>query len=149
MEDVGIFYGHLVHFTVFCYISRTSGKVRGNLVHFSRFGILHQEKSGNPVRHRGSGRTEKFYKQFFFPRPISTLEKQNDVSKKRHFLQRLLDARRQLEERHFGGKNKVFENVEKAGLPNDTWKKNIAAGGFRLSFCELSLFALSGKCIEI
>jgi hypothetical protein len=48
MEDVGVFYGHLVHFTVFCYILWTLGIVRGNLVHFSRFGILHQEKSGNP-----------------------------------------------------------------------------------------------------
>jgi hypothetical protein len=48
MEDVGIFYGHLVHFTVFCYILWTFGIVRGNLVHFSRFGILYQEKSGSP-----------------------------------------------------------------------------------------------------
>jgi hypothetical protein len=35
MEDVGIFYGHLVHFTVFCYILWTFGIARGNLVHFS------------------------------------------------------------------------------------------------------------------
>jgi hypothetical protein len=48
MEDDGIFYGHLVHFTVFCYILLTFGIVRGNLVYFSRFGILYQEKSGNP-----------------------------------------------------------------------------------------------------
>jgi hypothetical protein len=48
MEDAGIFYGHLVHFTVFCYILFTFSIVRGNLVHFSRFGILYQEKSGNP-----------------------------------------------------------------------------------------------------
>jgi hypothetical protein len=40
MEDVGIFYGHLVDFTVFCYILWTFGIVRGNLAHFSRFGIL-------------------------------------------------------------------------------------------------------------
>jgi hypothetical protein len=44
MEDVGIFYWHLVHFTVFCYILWTVGIVRGNLVYF---GILYQEKSGN------------------------------------------------------------------------------------------------------
>jgi hypothetical protein len=37
MEDVGIFYGHLVHFTVFCYILWTFGIVRGNLVYFSTF----------------------------------------------------------------------------------------------------------------
>jgi hypothetical protein len=48
MEDDGIIYGHLVHFTVFCYILLTIGIVRGNLVSFSRFGILYQEKSGNP-----------------------------------------------------------------------------------------------------
>jgi hypothetical protein len=43
MEDVGIFYGHLVHFTVFCYIIWTFGIVLGNLVYFSRFGILYQK----------------------------------------------------------------------------------------------------------
>jgi hypothetical protein len=48
MEDDGIFYGHFVHFTVFCYILWTFCTVRGNLVHFSRFGIFYQEKSGNP-----------------------------------------------------------------------------------------------------
>jgi hypothetical protein len=49
MEDDGIFYGHLVHFRDFCYIIWTFSIVRGNLVSFSRFGILYQEKSGNPV----------------------------------------------------------------------------------------------------
>jgi hypothetical protein len=48
MEDVGIFYGHLVHFTVFCYILWAFGTVRGNLVYFSHFGILCKGKSGNP-----------------------------------------------------------------------------------------------------
>jgi hypothetical protein len=52
MEDVGIFYGHLVHYTVFCYILRNFGIVCGNLVYFSGFGILYQEKSGNPVTHQ-------------------------------------------------------------------------------------------------
>jgi hypothetical protein len=42
-------YGHLVHFTVFCYVLWTFGIVHGNLVYFSRFGKFHQEKSGNPV----------------------------------------------------------------------------------------------------
>jgi hypothetical protein len=37
MEDVGIFYGHLVHFTVFCYILWTFGIVLGNLIYFSPF----------------------------------------------------------------------------------------------------------------
>jgi hypothetical protein len=48
MEDVGIFYGHLAHFTVFCFILWTFGVVRGNLVYISHFGILYKEKSGNP-----------------------------------------------------------------------------------------------------
>jgi hypothetical protein len=43
MEGVGIFYGHLVHCTVFCYNLRI---VIWYI--FSRFGILNQEKSGNP-----------------------------------------------------------------------------------------------------
>jgi hypothetical protein len=37
MEDVGIIYRHLVHFTVFCYILFTFGIVRGNLVYFFPF----------------------------------------------------------------------------------------------------------------
>jgi hypothetical protein len=36
MDDVRIFYGHLVHFTVFCYILWT-GTVRGNLVYYFPF----------------------------------------------------------------------------------------------------------------
>jgi hypothetical protein len=40
MEDVGIFYGHLVHFMVFWYILWAFGIFYGNLVYFSRFGIL-------------------------------------------------------------------------------------------------------------
>jgi hypothetical protein len=47
---VGIFYGHLVHFTDFCYNLWTFGIVHGNLVYFSSFCILYQEKSGNPDR---------------------------------------------------------------------------------------------------
>jgi hypothetical protein len=46
MEDVGIFYGLLVYLTgilwpfcIFC----------GNLVYFPNFGILYQEKSGEPA----------------------------------------------------------------------------------------------------
>jgi hypothetical protein len=34
-EDDGVFYGHFVHFTVFCYILWTFGIVRGNLAYFS------------------------------------------------------------------------------------------------------------------
>jgi hypothetical protein len=33
----------------FVYILSTFGEARGNLVSFSRFGILYQEKSGNPA----------------------------------------------------------------------------------------------------
>jgi hypothetical protein len=49
MEDDGTWYIMDTHFTVFCYILWTFGTVRGNLVHFSRFSILYQEKSGNPA----------------------------------------------------------------------------------------------------
>jgi hypothetical protein len=48
MEDDGIFYGHLVHFTVFCYILWAFGIVRGNLVYFSPFLYFVPKKSGNP-----------------------------------------------------------------------------------------------------
>jgi hypothetical protein len=51
MNDVGIFYGHLVHFKVFSYILWTFGIVHGNLTYFSRFGIFYQEKSGNTASH--------------------------------------------------------------------------------------------------
>jgi hypothetical protein len=52
MEDVGIFYGHLVHFMVIWYILWTFGIFCGNLVYFPRFGILYQEKSVNPAPRR-------------------------------------------------------------------------------------------------
>jgi hypothetical protein len=51
MKDVGIFYGHLVHCTVFCSTLLTFG-----IYIFSRFGTLYQEKSGNPcyIWHRNA-----------------------------------------------------------------------------------------------
>jgi hypothetical protein len=52
MEDVDMSYGYLVHLKVYCYILWTFGIVRGNLVYFPRFGILYQEKSGNPATKR-------------------------------------------------------------------------------------------------
>jgi hypothetical protein len=49
MEDVGIFYGHLVYFTEIRYILWPFGTLYGYLVDiFSRFGMLCQKKSGNP-----------------------------------------------------------------------------------------------------
>jgi hypothetical protein len=48
MEDVGIFYGHLVHFMVFCYTLWTFGIVRGNLLYFSPFCYFVPRKIGNP-----------------------------------------------------------------------------------------------------
>jgi hypothetical protein len=65
VEDVGKFFGHLVHFTVFCYILLTFGMVCGNLVYFSNFGILYEEKSGNPgsgaFRQRREGKNIDIY----------------------------------------------------------------------------------------
>jgi hypothetical protein len=49
MEDDGIFYEHLVHFMVFCYILWTFEKFLVIWYIFSRFGILYKEKSGNPA----------------------------------------------------------------------------------------------------
>jgi hypothetical protein len=37
LVDVGIFYGHLVHFTVFCYTLWAFDIVRGNLLYFFPF----------------------------------------------------------------------------------------------------------------
>jgi hypothetical protein len=37
MGDFGIFYGHVVHFTVFSYILWTFGIVRGHFVYFFPF----------------------------------------------------------------------------------------------------------------
>jgi hypothetical protein len=52
MEYVGVFYGHLVHFTVFCYIFITFLWHLEKFIEIwyilSRFDILFQEKSGNP-----------------------------------------------------------------------------------------------------
>jgi hypothetical protein len=47
-EDVGIVYGHLVHFMVFCYILWTFGIVRGNLVYFFPFWYFIPRKIWQP-----------------------------------------------------------------------------------------------------
>jgi hypothetical protein len=43
LEDVGIFFGHLVYFTAAGYILQQFGIFYGRLVY------LHQDKSGNPA----------------------------------------------------------------------------------------------------
>jgi hypothetical protein len=48
MDDVSIFYGHLVHFTVLWYPLLTFGKVRGNLVHFIQFWYFVPRKIWQP-----------------------------------------------------------------------------------------------------
>jgi hypothetical protein len=48
MEEVGIFDGHLVHFTVFCYILWTFGIVRGNLVYFPVWIFCTKKNLANP-----------------------------------------------------------------------------------------------------
>jgi hypothetical protein len=48
MEDVGIFYGHLVAFTVFHYILWTFGIVRDNLAYFSPFWYFVPRKIWQP-----------------------------------------------------------------------------------------------------
>jgi hypothetical protein len=54
MENVDIFYSPLVYFTAIWYILWPFGIIYGNLVYFSRFGMLYKEKSGNPVYSSGS-----------------------------------------------------------------------------------------------
>jgi hypothetical protein len=49
MENLGTFYDHLVYFTAIVSILWPFGIFCGHLVYFPRFGILYQEKSGNPV----------------------------------------------------------------------------------------------------
>jgi hypothetical protein len=48
MEDVGIYYGHLVHFAVFCYILWTFGIVCGNLVYIFPFWYFVPRKIWQP-----------------------------------------------------------------------------------------------------
>jgi hypothetical protein len=49
MEDASIFYDHLVYFTAIWHILLRFGIFYGYLVHFSPFGMLNKEKSGNPA----------------------------------------------------------------------------------------------------
>jgi hypothetical protein len=49
MENLGIFYDHLVYITAIGNILWPFGILCGNLVYFSPFGVLDQEKSGNPA----------------------------------------------------------------------------------------------------
>jgi hypothetical protein len=49
MEGAGIIYGHLVYFTATLYILWPFGLLCSYLVYFYRFGMLYQQKSGNPV----------------------------------------------------------------------------------------------------
>jgi hypothetical protein len=48
LENVEIFYGHLEYCTVICDILGPFGTFYVHLVHFSGFGTLCLEKSGNP-----------------------------------------------------------------------------------------------------
>jgi hypothetical protein len=48
-EDTGIFCGHLVYCRAIWYILWRFAIFYDNLVHFSRFGMLYEDKSGNPV----------------------------------------------------------------------------------------------------
>jgi hypothetical protein len=47
MEDVATLYGHLVYFTAIWYSMWPFDIFYEYLVHFPRFGMLYQEKSGN------------------------------------------------------------------------------------------------------
>jgi hypothetical protein len=49
MENLSTFYEHLVYFTAIGNILWQCDILCGHLVYFTRFGILYQEKSGNPA----------------------------------------------------------------------------------------------------
>jgi hypothetical protein len=49
MKDAGIFYGHLVYFATILYILWPFVVFCNYLVSFSHFGMLYQDKSGNPA----------------------------------------------------------------------------------------------------
>jgi hypothetical protein len=55
----GVFYCHLVYFVAIWYIVWQFGICNGHLIYFSRFGMLYQEKSGNP-EHRHNYSFRKF-----------------------------------------------------------------------------------------
>jgi hypothetical protein len=48
IEDLCTFYGHWAYLTAIWYILLLFGTLNGNLVYFPSFGMLYQEKSGNP-----------------------------------------------------------------------------------------------------
>jgi hypothetical protein len=50
LENIDIFYGHLVYFMDGWDILLPFGTFCVYLVHFFGFGIMHQEKSGSPAR---------------------------------------------------------------------------------------------------
>jgi hypothetical protein len=52
LENVNIFYDRLEYFTVIRDILLTFGTFSVQLVHFSGFNIMYEEKSGNPDRER-------------------------------------------------------------------------------------------------
>jgi hypothetical protein len=49
MENFVLFYDNLEYLTAIWYNLLPFGVVCGHLVYFPRFGMLHQEKSGNPA----------------------------------------------------------------------------------------------------
>jgi hypothetical protein len=49
IEEHSTFYGHWVYFAAIWYILLPFGIFNVSLVYFPCFGILYQEKSGNPV----------------------------------------------------------------------------------------------------
>jgi hypothetical protein len=51
MYNIGIFFGHLEHFTAICLFYNHLGNFVAIWYIFPRFGILCQEKSGTPIRH--------------------------------------------------------------------------------------------------
>jgi hypothetical protein len=71
LENVDIFYGHLEYFEYIWGILWPFGKLCIDLVHFSGFGITHQQKSGNPVLARFNAWSAVQWQPPFFQRGVS------------------------------------------------------------------------------
>jgi hypothetical protein len=73
INNLGIFYDHFVYFTAIGNILWPVGTFCAHLVRFSGFGIMFQEKSGNP----GRKQDKKPIKLFFFQSEVRWVSHQD------------------------------------------------------------------------
>jgi hypothetical protein len=80
MENVGIFYDHLVYFTAFWYIFGNWG-IFGHFRYFSHFGMLYHEKSGNPENTQAKKLSRHFLNIYVHLRQSKSVE-QNSLKQR-------------------------------------------------------------------